>query len=191
MHTDTVEPVFRTWSERIRVSDRLAYSELFQAMHLTLLRYAWRITGDEHAAQDVVQEVFLKVWRIREELDPSRSLKSLLYTMVRNLALNYNRSQQRVDASLDDVAYAQPTSDPSVEQMMAASQMGTALHTWIAEMPPRRREAFQLSRFEGLSHDEIANIMNLTPRTVNTHIVLALKYLRNRLSAFDQSQKAS
>lgn len=190
MNTDTAEPTFRTWSERIRVSDRLAYSELFQAMHLTLLRYAWRITGEEQAAQDVVQDVFLKVWRMREELDPNRSLKSLLYTMVRNLALNYNRSQQRMDASLDDVDYDYTAADDSVEHNVAAAQLDTALHAWIEEMPPRRREAFQLSRFEGLSHDEIANIMNLTPRTVNTHIVLALKYLRNRLRAFDQTQKA-
>ena len=57
------------------------------------------------------------------------------------------------------------------------------LRMFIEQMPDRRREAFMLSRYEGLSHEEIAQVMKLTPRTVNTHIVLALKDLRNRLGA--------
>ena len=56
---------------------------------------------------------------------------------------------------------------------------------WIDELPPRRREAFRLSRFDGLSHDEIARVMALTPKTVNNHIVLALQTLRERLAHFD------
>lgn len=174
------DDLFIRWSERLQSSDQRAYSELFEAMHVVLLRYAWRFTGDQEAARDIVQDAFLKLWQIRAEVDPQRSLKALLYTMVRNLALNYKRSAQHTSSVFleHDLHDRAPTADQQVE----ASMLGDRLRLYIDQMPERRREAFMLSRYEGLSHEEIAQVMSLTPRTVNTHIVLALKDLRNRLS---------
>ncbi len=170
---------FIRWSERLQSSDQRAYSELFEAMHVVLLRYAWRFTGDQEAARDIVQDAFLKLWQIRADVDPKRSLKALLYTMVRNLALNYKRAAQHTSGVFPehDLHDRAPTAD----QQLEASILGDRLRLYIDQMPERRREAFMLSRFEGLSHEEIAQVMNLTPRTVNTHIVLALKDLRKRL----------
>ena len=170
---------FIRWSERLQSSDQRAYSELFEAMHVVLLRYAWRFTGDQEAARDIVQDAFLKLWKIRAEIDPQRSLKALLYTMVRNLALNYKRAAQHTSGVFPehDLHDRAPTAD----QQLEASILGDRLRLYIDQMPQRRREAFMLSRFEGLSHEEIAQVMHLTPRTVNTHIVLALKDLRKRL----------
>ncbi len=65
--------------------------------------------------------------------------------------------------------------------------LGTRIHQWISELPPRQREAFQLSRYEGLSHQEIAQVMDLTSRTVSNHIMLALVYLRKRLHALESN----
>ena len=171
---------FIRWSERLQSSDQRAYSELFEAMHVVLLRYAWRFTSDQEAARDIVQDAFLKLWQIRADIDPKRSLKALLYTMVRNLALNYKRAAQHTSGVFPehDLHDRAPTAD----QQLEASILGDRLRLYIDQMPQRRREAFMLSRFEGLSHGEIAQVMNLTPRTVNTHIVLALKDLRKRLS---------
>ena len=170
---------FIRWSERLQSSDQRAYSELFEAMHVVLLRYAWRFTNDQEAARDIVQDAFLKLWQIRANVDPKRSLKALLYTMVRNLALNYKRAAQHTSGVFPehDLHDRAPTAD----QQLEASILGDRLRLYIDQMPQRRREAFMLSRFEGLSHEEIAQVMHLTPRTVNTHIVLALKDLRNRL----------
>ncbi len=172
---------FIRWSERLQSSDQHAFSELFEAMHVVLLRYAWRFTGEQEAARDIVQDAFLKLWLIRAEIDPQRSLKALLYTMVRNLALNHKRAALHTSGvfpehDLHDRA-------PAADLLVEASMLGDRLRLYIEQMPERRREAFMLSRFEGLSHEEIAQVMNLTPRTVNTHIVLALKDLRNRLGA--------
>ena len=170
---------FIRWSERLQSSDQRAYSELFEAMHVVLLRYAWRFTGDQEAARDIVQDAFLKLWQIRAEVDPQRSLKALLYTMVRNLALNYKRSAQHTSSVF--LEHDLPDRAPTAEEQLEASILGDRLRLYIDQMPERRREAFMLSRFEALSHEEIAQVMNLTPRTVNTHIVLALKDLRKRL----------
>lgn len=175
------EDAFVRWSHQLQSSDQRAFSELFQAMHTTLLRYAWRFTGEQEAARDIVQDAFLKLWQIRADVDPSRSLKALLYTMVRNLALNHVRAAQHSNGSLPE--YDLHDHAPSADQKVDAGMLDERLRRYIREMPERRREAFMLSRFEGLSHEEIAHVMNLTPRTVNTHIVLALKDLRNRLGA--------
>ena len=90
---------FIRWSERLQSSDQRAFSELFEAMHVALLRYAWRFTSDQEAARDIVQDAFLKLWQIRAKVDPKRSLKALLYTMVRNLALNHKRAAQHTNGT--------------------------------------------------------------------------------------------
>lgn len=177
------EEVFARLSRRLQSSDQRAFSELFQAMHVALLRYAWRFTSDEEAARDVVQDAFLKVWQIREEIDPQKSLKALLYTIVRNLSLNHNRSAQHTTSMLPD--HDLHDHAPGVDHELDAEMLSERLRTFIRQMPERRREAFTLSRFEGLSHEEIAQVMGLTPRTVNTHIVLALKDLRKRLGELE------
>ena len=179
---------FEQWSRRLQSSDQRAFSELFDAMHGALRRYAWRFTSDEEAARDVVQDAFLKLWSIRAEIDPKRSLKALLYTMVRNLSLNHNRAAQHTNGVLPE--HDLHDHNPGADENFDADMLDAFLRRCIDEMPERRREAFVLSRYEGLSHEEIAQIMNLTPRTVNTHIVLALKDLRSRLSAL-QPQSSS
>ena len=178
LHDDSA---FVQWSRRIKASDQRAYAELFEAMHANLIRYAFRYTGQSEAARDIVQDAFLKVWQARESLDPSRSLRGLLYTIVRNLSLNFKRSAQRAKDPL-------PPSDiedglPAADQHLDGSILETNLRKFIDELPPRRKQAFVLSRFHGMSHKEIAAEMQLTSRTVNTHIVHALRYLRARIAA--------
>ena len=175
----TQEHDFVYWSRRIQSSDQRAFSELFEAMHPVLLRYAWRFANNNETAQDIVQDAFLKLWQIRVTVDPKRSLKALLYTMVRNLALNHIRNAHHEAGTLPEQG---PLDDsPAPDELMDAAMLDVRLARYIRELPERRREAFMLSRFEGLSHGEIAQVMKLTPRTVNTHIVLALRDLRHRL----------
>lgn len=179
----TTPEAFVQWSERLRQGDRTAYRAVFEATHDPLYRYAWRFTRDADAAYDVLQDVFMKLWLIHDRIDPDRSLKALLYQMVRNYALNHERYKQRhATEPLEDVAYE--TGEAStITAEIDASDLEAQLRRWIADMPNRRREAFMLSRYEGLTHDEIARIMGLTPKTVNNHIVLALQYLRARRDA--------
>ncbi len=168
-------------SRRLLESDRKALQELFDELHVTLLRFCWRYTNDHDASRDVVQDVFIKVWEKRTTLDPDKSLLALMYTMVRNRALNLarnDRSSDRVDTSEITV---QSSSKP--DEQIDFKVLEGKIHQWIESLPPRRQEAFKLSRFEGLSHAEIAEIMNITPRTVNTHVMLTLRELRMKLEA--------
>ncbi len=133
----------------------------------------------------------MKLWQVRDRIDPAKSLKALLYQMVRNTALNHVRHAKRHAAdALDDLAF-EPASMPRPEEDFDTQVLETQLRRWIGELPQRRREAFMLSRYQDLSHVEIAGIMNLAPKTVNNHSVLALQHLRSRLLAHQPDLIAS
>ncbi|MEM1043718.1 MAG: RNA polymerase sigma-70 factor [Bacteroidota bacterium] len=177
---------FASWCRRLAASDERAFEELFRATHGPLVRYATTFTHDRTVAGDLVQDVYVRVWERRTTLDPNRSLKALLYRMTRNLALNRMRDRQNRRDLLMDYApalYADPDPDVQVE----GHEFGLRLEAWIAALPERQREALRLSRFEGMSHEQIADVMDISPRTVNNHLVKALKHLRDRTIAYEPS----
>ena len=177
---------FAAWCRRLAASDADAFEELFRATHRPLVRYAATFTRDDAAAGDLVQDAYVRLWERRTTLDPARSLKALLYRTVRNLALNRVRDRQTRRDLLTDyesTIYREPTPDAHAE----GREFRARLHTWIAALPERQREALTLSRFEGLSHDEIADVMDVSPRTVNNHLVKALKYLRDCTASYEPS----
>jgi RNA polymerase sigma-70 factor (ECF subfamily) len=176
---------FITWAGGLRRSDRAVFAELFEETYDSLFGFARYVVRDSQAAHDVLQDVYMKLWKVRTTIDPSRSLKALMYQMVRNYALNHLRQKKTRTAESIDEILIDPASDVSVEETVFANALNDSIQHWIAKMPDRRREAFVLSRFEGLSHEEIARVMSLTPRTVNNHIVLALQDLRARLQAYE------
>jgi len=177
---------FVTWSYGLRRSERKAYAAVFDATYDALYAYSFYITHERDTAHDVVQDVFLKLWQVRETIDPERSLKALLYQMVRNYSLNQERRKKTHATDSLDEKPVEPIIDTLAELEVDTNNLSKKIQSWIDQMPDRRREAFVLSRFEGLSHDEIARIMALTPRTVNNHIVLALQHIRTRLAEYDQ-----
>lgn len=177
------EAQFSNWCTQLIASDKGAFEKLFGAMSKPLYLYALRLTRVQPLAEDIVQEVFLRIWQRRTTLDPNRSLRALLYVSVRNLALSHERTQvnrQTLLAGMD-----QQMSTPSPEEAAWAKMLGNHIKEWINELPARRREAFQLSRFDGLGYGEIADIMGLSVKTVDNHIWKALQHLKERLAAYD------
>ncbi len=173
-------------SQRLRHSDRAAFAEVFQHLHTPLVRYARRITSDEATAYDVLQDVFMKLWEDRQSLTVKVSLKAMLYTMVRNRALNSLRRNKWIatDTAVEDIRDQQEVALAG-DDILAADDLRQHLQIWIDKLPERRAEAFVLSRQHGLKHSEIASIMKVSERTVDTHILLALKDLRRRLDALE------
>ena len=165
------------------VFDEAAFAALFHTTYPALLRYAQRLAGGHEHARDAVQEAFLRLWQKRSAIDPARSVRALLYLTVRNLILNQERNttrQQKLLEQMDD-----PTPLPTPDHTTQARLMGHRLRLWIAELPLRQREAFELSRFDGLRYEEIAGVMGVSIRTVENHIRQALRHLRDRLREFE------
>jgi RNA polymerase sigma-70 factor (ECF subfamily) len=177
---------FAEWCRRLAASDRDAYAEVFEALYDPLFRYVQSITKDAAAARDVTQDVFVRLWDVRDRLDPSQSLEAYLYRTARNLAYNHERDRATKTDKADDVrrSNARPAVPPPPDVAMEGERLESALRAWIADLPERQREAIVLSRFEGLSHDQIAEVMDIAPRTVNNHIVRALERLRRRVQDY-------
>ena len=175
---------FAVWSSRIAGSDRKAYTELFEATSGPLFRYALRLVHSEEIAEDLVQDAFLRIWQKRSELDPNRSLRAFLYTVVRNLALSHDRVLKNRKSLLAQMEH--PVSPSSPEETVNTKWLGIRIRQWINELPDRRKEAFQLSRFDGLSYEEIANIMGVSIKTVDNHVWKALSHLKSRLETHDR-----
>ncbi|MDE2834788.1 MAG: RNA polymerase sigma-70 factor [Bacteroidota bacterium] len=179
------DDAFAEWSRRLagpRADAHRAFKEVFDVMHVALISFSWRrYTKSQVMSQDIVQNAMLKLWEIRKTLDPKRSLKSLLYTMVRNLSLNAIRDRHPAQELNPEFMEDRVTQGPDDE--LDYRMRKQLLYKYISELPQRRQEAFTLSRFEGLTHEEIAGIMGLTARTVNTHITLALRDLRARMAS--------
>lgn len=169
--------------ERIGRSDAAAFGELFESINRPLVRYIQGFTRDVATAYDVLQDVFAKLWEIRETLPAETKLSPLLYTMARNRALNVIRKHSRY-ADLDLTEESDHfTVDISPDVEYSANELERNLGKWIGELPPRRAEAFMLARYHGLSHAEIGKIMNLSERTVQTHLVHALRDLRTKMKS--------
>jgi RNA polymerase sigma-70 factor (ECF subfamily) len=169
---------FQRWCRRIKASDREAFAAVFDALHDPLARYALQITGRTAAAQDIVQYAFTSLWDMREDLDPKQSLEALLFRIVRNRAYNTERDRRTRKAKHDEMKHDNDPVQPDPGARMDADRLEADLRAWMEDLPDRQREALALSRFEGLSHEAIADVMDISPRTVNNHIVEAMKKLR-------------
>ena len=174
---------FAMWAMKIQSSDRNAFKAFFEATYPSVVRYVGGFILDEGSARDVVQEIFVRLWAKRESLEPNRSLRALLYVSARNLARNHNRTL--VSREQTHKIMKEPEAPLLADDILNAQELTEKMQAWIRELPARRREAFQLSRFDGLSYEEISRVMGLSVRTVEQHIRLALAALRDRLKELE------
>ncbi len=175
------------WAERISASDRTAFNRLFRALYPRLVRFAFQYTRQKEAADDVVQDAFVRLWQKRREIDYRHSLKAYLYKMVRNRSLNFLRDNSKEQVGLDNSIEVPDPSPPPSSKPSDLDEKRQLLKEWIEKLPERQREALKLSRFEGLDHDEIAEVMDISPATVNNHIVAALRNLRKRYDKYKRT----
>lgn len=167
------------WARRIKGSDEGAFSELFHHLYSRLVKFAWRYTKSKSSAQDIVQESFVKLWNKRTTIDPDQSLMAYLFQIVRNKSLNYVRDHSSESVPLDDLSQNILSSNDYVPEVTVSDdKAGKQMLELISQLPDRQQEAIQLSRFEGLDHEEIAYVMDISARTVNNHIVKAIKTLK-------------
>lgn len=163
-------------------ANRAAFTKLFCALYPDVLWYACRFVHDTEAAKDMTQEAFVRLWERRATVE-QHSARALVYVTVRNLSLNHQRNTSKRAELLTDVP--PPAMPASGAKRLDQKQLKQQMQRWIAALPARQREAFELSRFCHLSHREIALVMNVAVHTVEKHITNALQRLRQQLETYD------
>jgi RNA polymerase sigma-70 factor (ECF subfamily) len=164
----------------IRAGDRGAFGELFRMWYARLADYAFRISGSRDGAEDVVQDVLIAVWQRRTSIPDASKVPAYLHRAVRNRALNQIRDHKtadRVATQLDTELRQAPHADAAVLERELTDAIAGAL----AELPPRTREVFELSREQGLTYQQIAETLEISVKTVETLMGRGLRALREKL----------
>lgn len=171
---------------RIRAGDESAFESVFRAHYDGLSRFAARMVGSDAEAEELTQEMLLRVWRRREELAISGSLAAYLYAAVRNESLNRLRRARAEQEWRERVLRERDAADAhrsaGADDDVRAAELAAAIERVIEELPPRRRQAYVLRRQHHLSYAEIAAIMEIAPKTVEIQIGAALRTLREKLA---------
>ena len=157
----------------------LAFNTLFRAYSGRLYRFAYGYLKSEAITEELVQEVFTRIWENRKSLKSEYSFKSYLFT----IAFNIIKKQFRREACISEYFRTRVTEDLDLETTKKINY--DSLYQFISELvdklPLRRREIFIKSRFEGLSIKEIADELNISHKTVENQLTDALKFLRNTI----------
>lgn len=157
---------------------------LFKQYYTVLCRTAVRFTKDTEAAEDLVQEVFCKIWQNREVLDVTSSYKAYLVRSVTNQALNYIEKQKRLVLAEDTLPYEATMSANTTMDLLAGTEMEERINKALSALPPQCRLIFEMSRFEELTYKEIADSLHLSPKTIENQMGKALRILREHLLLF-------
>jgi RNA polymerase sigma-70 factor, ECF subfamily len=168
----------------LRRDDRSAIDTIFLTYHARLCRISFRIVGDADEAKDVVQEVFIKLWRNRNELNIDYSLEAYLKRAVINTSLNRIESKKRF-TSLDpqDPAHRN-TGERIVDQQQGFAELSSQVDAAINKLPIRTKTVFTLIRFEEMSYREVSESLHISLKAVEKEMMKALKLLRESLKDY-------
>ena len=166
--------------ELIKQNDSAAFRNLFDIYCQQLINFSRRYVFDKQIAENIVQDIFVRVWVNRERLDSTKSIKSYLYTSVKNESLKYLRhikveekGIKLINDSLNKTLNPETTFDQE--------EMEKKIISAIDELPGKCREIFSMSRFDQLKYSEIAEILGISIKTVEIQMGRALKKLREKL----------
>jgi RNA polymerase sigma-70 factor (ECF subfamily) len=170
-------------SQTIAILSENEFESLFKLYFKPLCGFSKGFVYDADAAHEIVQNVFVNLWQKRDALDLNQSIKSYLYTSVRNRSLNYLRDHKKFRSSILDDELSHYEASPSafsIEQ----DDLQALIDQSIASLPEKCREVFELSRFEGLKYQEIADKLQISIKTVENQMGKALKVLREDLKDY-------
>lgn len=160
----------------VKNGSREAFKRICEIYYEMLYNYIWRKTRNENLSKDIVQELFINVWKLRGQLDPNKSFKSYLYTAANNLTINHFKSvtiQQKYFSDLDSGDFELGSDNPEEFQEY--------LDNVLIGLPEEQKTVFILNKFEGFKYQEIAEILNISAKTVESRMGKILKVLREKL----------
>jgi RNA polymerase sigma-70 factor (family 1) len=170
-----------TLLDKVIAGDERAFRVLFDTHRDKLYAYMLRLSNERTTAEDIVQEVFLKIWIGRAQLAGIRNFDAYLFTIARNHAFNLSKQIVYRKALLFKITSAQPQSDESTEKDVDFKNLQSLLVKELGKLPPQQKKIFTLSRFEGLSNEDIALQQSISIGTVKKHLSLATQTLKAAL----------
>lgn len=159
--------------------DENAFARLYTVYAEKLFPFLVRLTGDNAAGEDIVQDTFLAVWLNRDQLPEIKDFKAWVYRIAANRASTWMSKHRLIRRTEEKVAIL-ATGDTTMREVLY-NDVSRLVNQAVAELPAQRRNIYQLYRHGSLSYNEIAGRLNISPSTARTAVSLALAYIRDRL----------
>ncbi len=173
---------------RAKAGDEAAFRELVEATEDRVYGTIVRMIGGVEGAEDIAQQVYLRMWKARERYEPSAKLFTWIHSIAYRLALNERRSRSRrsavfVEPTPDAPALEQPVNEPP-SALAAAAELSQAIERALAELPEDQRAAMTLRRYEEMPYEEIARVLQTTVPAVKSLLFRARRELKEKLHAW-------
>ena len=165
-------------AQLIKTGNKQAYQKLFEKYAPRIYNFSLSYLRNENDAEELVQDVFLKIWEKRATLDASQNLKAFIFKIAVNTIYDFTR-RKNIELAFEDYARLNYTANENYTwHMVIFIEMKQNLDYLISQLPEQQQRIFQLCKQEGLSSDEIAQKLNLSKRTVENHLYRALTFLK-------------
>lgn len=169
---------------RIAQSDENAFTELYVHFDKKLVHFAASLVRSKSIAEEVVEDVFVKVWNNRANIKEIENLSIYLYVAVKNRALNAlsKKANELVTASFDYLEISTPDLTASPDDLMITSEMMSRMQQAVESLPPRCKMIFKLVREDGLKYKEVSAILNISVNTIDAQMAIAVKKICESLN---------
>ncbi len=161
--------------------DQKEFERLFKTHFAYLCKFARQYIPDEDTAQDICQGVFIRLWEKRAEMNPRKSIKSYLFTAVRNRCLNYIRDHKKYRSRILDLECGEIDFASEDEDHFAEAELRARIEQALDSLPEKCRLVFEMSRYRQMKYQEIADELGIALKTVEAHMSKALKALKEAL----------
>lgn len=169
---------------RLKAGNLLAFKEIYNLFEKRLYAFAFSITKSDYISEEIIQEVFIKIWEQKHRLDPDKSFDSYIFTITRNLIYNYLRDASRQENVRNEFWANIKEQHQPAESDLILIEYQEIVEGIIESLPSQKKLIYQLSRQEGKSNSEIAEMLEISPKTVRNHLWHTMKTIRSQLQPY-------
>jgi len=167
---------------RLREGDHQAFQALYHRYKLRLAGSLLRMLKSPDWVEEVLQDLFMRLWVHRAEIDPERPIKAYLFRIAENLVRDVFRQTARSQQMQQELVHVMGHAYLHVEEQLLSSELAEELRIAIDLLPPKRREVYRLCKLESKSYEEVGQLLKISPGTINDHIKKANSFLRRHLA---------
>lgn len=167
--------------QQLQQGSERAFTILYDKFSKQLYRNVLRLVKDEFIAQELLQDLFLKIWENRQSIKIEGSFKSFLFKVAENLVFMYFRKVAKDSRLIENLIRANIEFDINAEEIIISRQDQELLYAAIANLPPQRKQVYTLCKLEGKSYEEVSKELGISTSTISDHIVKANKTVKQFL----------